>query len=93
MTLNEGISALQVENLASPTQPALGQTPTMNRIIVGFVLALFYSSNLSFAEEIKGPRVAELNAFWTEVSRSVSEGDFDAYQASCHPEGVLVSGI
>ena len=64
----------------------------MNRILVVFVLALFYSSNLSFAAEIKGPRVAELNAFWTEVSRSVSEGDFEAYQASCHPEGVLVSG-
>ena len=64
----------------------------MNRIFTVFVLALCFSSHLSFAEEIKGPRVAELNAFWTEVSRSVSEGDFDAYQASCHPEGVLVSG-
>lgn len=64
----------------------------MNRIIVAFVLALCYSSQLSFAEEANGPRVAELNAFWTEVSRSVSEGDFEAYQASCHPEGVLVSG-
>ena len=64
----------------------------MNRILVVFFLALCYSSHLSFAEEVKKPRVAELDAFWTEVSRSVSEGDFNAYQASCHPEGVLVSG-
>ena len=64
----------------------------MNRILIVFVLALCCSSHLSFAEETKGPRVAELNAFWTEVSRSVGEGDFEAYQASCHPEGVLVSG-
>ena len=37
-------------------------------------------------------RVAELDAYWAEVSRAVTAGDFDAYQASCHPEGVLVSG-
>lgn len=64
----------------------------MHRTLIVSVLALCYSSHLSFAEETKGPRVAELNAFWAEISRSVSEGDFDAYQASCHPEGVLVSG-
>jgi hypothetical protein len=37
-------------------------------------------------------RVAELDAYWAEVSRAVKSGDFDAYQASCHAEGVLVSG-
>ena len=37
-------------------------------------------------------RRAELDAYWAEVSRSVKEGDFEAYKASCHPEGVLVSG-
>lgn len=37
-------------------------------------------------------RLAELDAFWAEVSRSVREGDFDAYKATCHKEGVLVSG-
>ncbi|MFM9058359.1 MAG: DUF4440 domain-containing protein [Planctomycetaceae bacterium] len=36
-------------------------------------------------------RIAELDAFWTEVDRAVREGDFDAYAACCHPEGVLVS--
>jgi hypothetical protein len=37
-------------------------------------------------------RLAELNAYWAEVSRSVREGDFEAYVATCHPEAVLVSG-
>ena len=35
----------------------------------------------------------ELDRYWTEVSRSVKGGDFDAYAATCHPQGVLVSGI
>ncbi len=35
----------------------------------------------------------ELNRYWAEVSRSVKDGDFDAYAATCHPQGVLVSGI
>ena len=37
-------------------------------------------------------RLRELDAFWAEVSRSVREGDFEGYQATCHEEGVLVSG-
>ena len=37
-------------------------------------------------------RLAELNAYWAKVSRAVRTGDFDAYKATCHPEGVLVSG-
>lgn len=37
-------------------------------------------------------RLQELDAYWAEVSRAVMEGDFEGYQATCHPEGVLVSG-
>ena len=37
-------------------------------------------------------RLAELDAYWAAVSRAVNRGDFDAYAATCHPEGVLVSG-
>lgn len=37
-------------------------------------------------------RRAELDAYWAVVSRAVNTGDFDAYAATCHPEGVLVSG-
>ena len=37
-------------------------------------------------------RIAELDAYWREVARAVREGDFEAYRATCHEEGVLVSG-
>jgi len=33
-----------------------------------------------------------LDAYWTEVSRAVKEGDFEGYKATCHEQGVLVSG-
>ncbi len=37
------------------------------------------------------PPLAEIDAFWATVDRAVAEGDFDAYAACCHPDGVLVS--
>ena len=37
-------------------------------------------------------RIEELNRYWGVVSRAVKEGDFAGYQATCHSEGVLVSG-
>ena len=39
------------------------------------------------------PVTNELDAFWAEVSRTVSEGDFDGYAATYHPDAVLVSGL
>lgn len=38
------------------------------------------------------PELAELDAYWSEVSRAVGAGDFEGYTATCHPEGVLVAG-
>lgn len=35
--------------------------------------------------------LAELDACWTEVSRTVATGDFEAYAAVYHPDAVLVS--
>ena len=37
-------------------------------------------------------RITELDAYWAEVSRTVHEGDFEAYRKTYHPDGVLVSG-
>jgi hypothetical protein len=37
-------------------------------------------------------RLKELNSYWAEVSRCVREGDFVGYKATCHPDGVIVSG-
>lgn len=41
----------------------------------------------------EGVRLGELDAYWAEVSRAVREGDFAGYAATCHEEGVLVSGV
>lgn len=43
------------------------------------------------AEDATG-RLAELDAYWAKVSRSVTGGDFEAYKSTCHPTAVLVSG-
>ncbi len=49
--------------------------------------------NLKIKElKSKVSRLDELDAYWAEVSRTVTEGDFEGYKATCHPEGVLVSG-
>ncbi len=54
------------------------------------ILVLFF---VPFAAaEDDAARLAELDRFWNAVSQSVKNGDFDAYKATCHPEGVLVSG-
>ena len=37
-------------------------------------------------------RLKELDDYWAEVSRCVNEGDFDGYKATCHKDGVYVSG-
>lgn len=34
--------------------------------------------------------IAELDAYWAEVSRTVQEGDFEGYAATYHPDAVLV---
>ncbi|MDF0705850.1 nuclear transport factor 2 family protein [Flagellimonas okinawensis] len=35
-------------------------------------------------------RLAELNNFWAEVSRTVKEGDFEGYKATYHEDAVVV---
>ena len=35
---------------------------------------------------------AELDQYWAKVSEAVRTGDVEAYRATCHPDGVLVSG-
>lgn len=50
------------------------------------------SFRVTSLEKADQDRFTELDAYWAEVSRSVNEGDFEAYAATCHEEGVLVSG-
>lgn len=55
------------------------------------LIAFVFSVNAALGVENKA-RLQELDAFWAEVSRTVREGDFEGYRATCHEEGVLVSG-
>jgi hypothetical protein len=60
-----------------------------------FIVALFawgLGAMSASADDAETARLAELDAYWTEVSRTVREGDFEGYRATCHPEAVLVSG-
>ncbi len=41
---------------------------------------------------LRADLIEELDAYWGRVSAAVKEGDFEGYQATCHPDGVLISG-
>lgn len=60
----------------------------LNRLLT-FTLLL---ATVPFAYADDKKRIVELDAYWAEVSRSIREGDFEGYKATCHPKGVLVSG-
>jgi ketosteroid isomerase-like protein len=65
------------------------------KFMPALVLALMFVLPLCLLAEEPGTetdRLKQLDAYWAEVSRSVGAGDFSAYEATCHPEGVLVSG-
>ena len=59
------------------------------------LILLFVFSFGLFANEVlpEAERLKQLDSYWSEVSKAVGSGDFEAYQASCHPVGVLVSGV
>ncbi len=50
-------------------------------------LTIGQTSKATTAESI---RTAELNQYWTEVSRTVREGDFEGYKATYHQDAVCV---
>ena len=59
---------------------------------------LCYASNPGHAHPIAAEdaadqqRLAELDQFWSELARTVREGDFDGYAATYHPDAVVVFG-
>ena len=64
--------------------------PRRLALIPGILLGALLSTPPASADD--GKRTQELDQFWAEVSRTVKEGDFEGYEATCHEEGVLVSG-
>ena len=63
-----------------------------NVICIFALLSLLNHTQELFAAQEEEARLVELDAYWAEVSRAVSEGDFEGYKATCHEQGVLVSG-
>lgn len=44
------------------------------------------------ATQLSAQITAELDTFWSEVSRTVAQGDFDGYSATYHPDAVVIFG-
>ena len=66
------------------------------KIKISFIVFLFLLSLKGFSqnnESMESDRLAELNAFWKEVSRTIEEGDFEGYAATFHEKATLVSDI
>lgn len=57
------------------------------------IVLLIVVLNLHPVRADEARRLAELDRYWSEVSQAVGTGDFEAYRATCHPEGILVSGV
>jgi hypothetical protein len=57
--------------------------------LVLILILMFVSAVAHGAEE---DRLAELDAYWAEVSRCVKEGDFKGYEKTIHKDGVIVAG-
>ncbi len=62
------------------------------KTILLLAITILLSLSLSSVADQEEVRLAELDVFWSEVSRTVKEGDFGGYSATCHPEAVLVAG-
>lgn len=63
----------------------------INLLVILFLYTLTGFSQNSASKDRE--RLTELNDFWQEVSRTIEEGDFEAYAATFHEKATLVSGI
>lgn len=62
----------------------------MKKVILSILVSLLLTLNNGFADS-ETDVISELDAYWTEISRTVKEGDFDAYAAGYHPDAVLAN--
>lgn len=58
------------------------------RLTVGASVALLFG----LGGQVSAQVIAELDAFWNEVSGSVESGDFPRYSATYHPDAVVIFG-
>ena len=64
----------------------------MNFKINLLLFLVLYSFN-GFSQNSGHDRLAELNDFWKEVSRTIEAGDFEGYAATFHEKATLVSDV
>lgn len=65
--------------------------PRLLALVLGILCAAAGRCPAAAADD-EAVRQSALNAYWTEVARAVSNGDYEAYRSTCHDAGVLVSG-
>jgi len=83
------------------TMPEISYTPFEVARNVFLVVSSMFAASPAFGQDTApaqgdsdvASQRAELETYWAEVSRAVAEGDFAAYQQTCHPRAVLVSGV
>ena len=95
VTLQKKVSNLNVTMIVSHRSDVrrnLPQTMQFRPFAVLFLIIVSIASTTPTAQEDDSERRQELNAYWALVSKAVREGDYEAYKATCHPNGVLVSG-
>ena len=55
------------------------------------ILAVLFLTTPLLVAADEAARLTELDRLWKTIAQSVKDGDFEAYKATCHPEGVLVA--
>jgi len=64
--------------------------------IISLILIFTFNSLSVYSQNVENDeslRLEVLNNYWSEVSRAVNKGDFEAYVNTCDKKGVLVSGV
>jgi len=64
-----------------------------SRVVIPWFLYVLLTLTLPASAAADTTRLAKLDEYWATVSKAVRIGDFALYESTCHPEGVLVSGI
>lgn len=71
----------------------------MKNTLLFFIFVFIANTSITHALTKKNPvieinkdslRIAEIDKFWAELSRTVREGDFEAYAATYHEDAVIV---
>lgn len=64
----------------------------MNKNLSFCIVSLLFTLQTLAQTPADSLRISEIDkTYWTEISRTVKEGDFEGYKATCHESAVLVT--